>query len=293
MGTTAHLITVGARTHVVDDLVSRLGDLERRWTRFSATSELSQLNSASGAVTVVEPDTFRLIASAVEGWHRTKGSYDPTVLASMTAQGYDTSFENIGPAPTLATTIAAPGCGDIDLMPQSNAVQLPIGIALDFGGIGKGFAADVLCDETMSSAAASGLCVNIGGDVRVHGEAPTSDGWIIGLAATAVGGNEAKRVALGDGAVCTSRTDLRTWTGPEGQRHHLLDPRTGKPTETDMTAISVIAGSAAVAELVTKAAIVSGVAGAATYVEEFGASALALNTDGALIEFGNIKDYLA
>jgi len=293
MGTTAHLITVGAPSTLVGELADQLEDLERRWTRFSTASELSQLNRASGAITIVEPDTFRLIASAVEGWHRTDGSYDPTVLTSMTAQGYDTSFENIGTAVATAAPVVAPGCRDIILMPDSNAVQLPDGVELDFGGIGKGFAADLLCETTIATSAARGVCVNIGGDIRVHGEAPTSDGWIVELAATATKDCQPMRVALGNGAVCTSRTDLRTWMGPEGKRHHLLDPRTGMPTETDMTAISVLAGSAAVAELVTKAAIVSGVDDAATYVAEFGASALAVTTDGDIVELGNMKDYLA
>ena len=291
MGTTAHLITVGSRPEVVDHLVARLVELERRWTRFSDESELARLNRAAGALTVVEPDTYRLIASAVEGWHRTKGCYDPTVLQSMNAIGYDRSFRNITTR-AAASPLPAPGCSDIVLIADSHAVQLPRGVQLDFGGIGKGFAADLLCEETIGNSAATGVCVNIGGDMRAIGEAPTNDGWIVELPATSSETTPALRVAVADGAVCTSRTDLRSWTGPDSKRHHLLDPRTGMPTETDMTAISVVAGSAVVAELVTKATIVGGVEAAAEHVAEFGAAAVAVTSTGSIVKFGNLKDFL-
>ncbi len=291
MGTTAHLVTVGGERTELDALVARLADLERRWTRFSDDSELSRLNRAAGSLTVLEPDTYRLVASAVEGWRRTGGRFDPTVAGAMRANGYDRDFASVGHRHEVHTR-PAPGCGEVMLVPGSNAVRLPAGVELDFGGIGKGFAADLLAEEVVGRGGVGGACVNIGGDVRVAGVAPTDEGWIIELAITDGVGDTPLLIALADGAVCTSRIDLRTWSGPDGELHHLLDPATGAPTGTDMTAISVVAGSAAVAELVTKAAIVSGLDGAADLVEEFGAAAVAIDANGSQHRFGPIETYL-
>lgn len=291
MGTTAHLVMVGGERAGLEALVARLEDLERRWTRFSDDSELARLNRAAGSLTVLEPDTYRLLASAVEGWRRTGGRFDPTVASAMRANGYDRDFASVGPRSEVET-LPAPGCAEIMLVPGSNAVRLPEGVELDFGGIGKGFAADLLAEEAVERHGAEGACVNIGGDARVAGRAPTTHGWIIELAITADRDDAALRVALADGAVCTSRVDLRTWSGPEGNLHHLLDPTTGAPTGTDMTAISVVAGFAAVAELVTKAAVVAGLDGAADLVEEFGAAAIAVDATGRRHTFGPIEAYL-
>jgi thiamine biosynthesis lipoprotein len=291
MGTTAHIVTVGARDGLHERIHDRLRDLERRWTRFSQDSELSRLNASAGSTTIVETDTFRLIASAVEGWHRTAGRYDPTVAAAMAANGYDRTFEDVK-AQTSVTTQPAPGCAEIVLIPVTNTVRLPHGLELDFGGIGKGFSADLICEEVLEAGDATGICVNIGGDARVAGDAPTPSGWTIDLAPTAVDGAAPIRVALSDGAVCTSRIDRRSWDGPEGRLHHVLDPATGKPTDTNMDAISVVAGSAAVAELITKAAIVSGISEAPRFVEEFDAGAVCVSSHGKLVNMGNIAEFV-
>ena len=295
MGTTAHLVAVGADPELLDDLEARLRDLERRWTRLTDTSELARLNATAGQVTVLEPDTFRLVASAVEGWHRTGGNYDPTVAHAMRANGYAASFESITP-PSSVATLPAPGCDDIVLMPGSSTVVLPSGVELDFGGIGKGFAADLLCEEALAQMRADGLCVNLGGDVRVMGTPPSDDGWTVELTPLPGPDGAPVQIALSAGAVCTSRVDKRAWAGPAGEHgellHHVLDPRTGAPTRTDVTAISVIAGSATVAELVTKAAIVAGSTEAGRFVDDFGAAAMLLTTTGDTMTFGNFEDFI-
>src|SRR3989442_751520 len=123
MGTDVHIILVGddEATHDLADLAqARIDDLERRWSRFIADSELSQLNAAAGegpqAVTAI---TFELIEAAADAWRRTVGVFDPTVLPSLLASGYDRSFDLINeerPAqPTMHTPVRAPGCEHIAL----------------------------------------------------------------------------------------------------------------------------------------------------------------------------------
>src|SRR5436189_2627004 len=99
MGTDVHIILVGDEAEsgdLVDLARARIDDLEQRWSRFVADSELAQLNAAAGEgpqpVTAV---TFDLIEAAVDAWHRTDGVFDPTVLPSLLATGYDRSFDLI------------------------------------------------------------------------------------------------------------------------------------------------------------------------------------------------------
>src|SRR5439155_18637591 len=140
---------------------------EAKWSRFRATSELCRLNDAAGAPVVVSPDTFALIARAVDAWRDTGGRYDPTVLAALEAAGYDRDFDAVARtgAPATGERAPAPGCAEVEFDPMVSAVRLPHGVALDLGGIGKGAAADAVSAELFDAAlpGVRGVLVNLGG----------------------------------------------------------------------------------------------------------------------------------
>lgn len=70
-----------------------------------------------------------------------------------------------------------PGCDGIEIDNERCTVGVPLGVRIDLGGIGKGFAGDLVVDHLLERGAA-GVLVNIGGDVRVGG-LPPDDAWVI------------------------------------------------------------------------------------------------------------------
>ena len=261
MGSTVHLLVVGPDPRAdLDWARTRLSQLEARWTRFSPDSELSSLNESAGHPAMLSPDTYRLIEHAVTAWERTGGAYDPTLLRSLNALGYDRSFTTIGhPTPSA---LAHPGgsVAAIDLDPGLNAVTLPSGLGIDPGGIGKGLAADMLVEELLSRGA-HGAMVNLGGDIRVAGTPPDdATGWSITVADPFDPGEELLRVEIPGGAVATSSRLRRQWTTADGDTlHHILDPHSGRPIDNDIAAVTVVSGVAWWAEALTKAVFVAGV----------------------------------
>ena len=214
--------------------------MERRWSRFLPTSELSRLNGAAGKPVIVSADTFSVITSAVDAWEQTDGCFDPTVHDALCVTGYDRTFAEVAErADRPGSTSPTPGCADIELDPHLCAVRLPVGVRLDLGGIAKGVAADLVVSRLLE-AGVDGACVNVGGDIRVEGHAPTSEGWIIELA---FGGQLRRRVKLAAGAECTSTTTKRRWMTVDGERHHIIDPRGGCST-AGLRWVSVIAAPA-------------------------------------------------
>ena len=255
MGSTAHLLVVGPEASVdLEWAWMRLTQLEARWTRFSPDSELSRLNESAGHPAIVSGDTYRLIEHAVTAWEQTKGRYDPTLLHSLTALGYDRTFTNIDhPAPATGT-LRGGAVGAIDLNPELNAVTLPSGTGIDPGGIGKGLAADILVEELLARGA-TGAMVNLGGDIRAAGTPPDhSTGWTISVADPFDPDRELLRLEIPGGAVATSSRLQRQWTNTNGDTlHHILDPDTGQPVDNDIAAVTVVAGEAWWAEALTKA----------------------------------------
>jgi len=74
-------------------------------------------------------------------------------------------------------------------------------------------------------------------------------------------GRELLRLAMPEGAVATSSRLLRRWQTTAGEAHHLIDPTTGRPAQTDVVAVTVVAGEAWWAEALTKALFLAGPAG--------------------------------
>ena len=92
------------------------------------------------------------------------------------ASGYRT-FDELGAAPEHLSSELVIGCTDIEI--DGREVRLPAGTGFDSGGIGKGLAADLVAVEVMA-AGADGVCVNLGGDLRVLGT--SSDGsWTVAV----------------------------------------------------------------------------------------------------------------
>lgn len=279
MGSDCHLVVLGGAPSLAADGHARIEELEQRWSRFRVDSEISRLNALAGEPVEVSDDTVALVVRAVEGWRFTGGTYDPTVLGAMLHAGYDRSFDLLAHGAAAHPNDLVLACTDIVV--DGNTVTLPRTTGFDPGGIGKGLAADLVAAE-LRAAGAEGVCVNMGGDVRVSGAGPGDDGgWTVDVLHASM---EAPfvRVAVHEGAVATSTTLKRSWTVGGVARHHLIDPRTGEPAETDVDHVTVIAGSAWAAEVLAKAVLIRGSAHPFDLVDGTGAEAVVVTVDGAV-----------
>jgi FAD:protein FMN transferase len=219
----------------------------------------------------------------VSAWRDTCGRYDPSVLNALEAAGYDRDFDAVsrGGAAVSVAAAAAPGCAGIELDDLVSAVRLPPGVALDLGGIGKGAAADDVSTELLDARlpGVRGVLVNLGGDLRARGEAPSPHGWVVAVDDPLATGRTGL-LALAEGAIATSTKLRRTWTRGDRTLHHLIDPRTGAPAESGLASVTVVAGDARRAEVLAKAAFIAGLGDGRSLIESAGATGLVV-TDGA------------
>ena len=221
-----------------------------RLTRFSPDSELSRLNAAAGRWIDVSPELQALLRASLQAYASSGGLVHVGVLPALLAAGYTRDFAAGQTAPTGEIVIAPP-------LPQmlevaSGRARLRDGTAIDLGGIAKGWLADRAVERIGPNALA-----NFAGDLRARGTGPAGDGWPVGFGSTTV-------LLRGLGAA-TSGTGGRRW----GERlHHLIDPRTGLPADTDLTTVSVLAASGAEAEVLAKTALLLGREAGARFLDE-------------------------
>ncbi len=281
MGTSVHLVVHGdpALLDLAEDEIVRL---EQLWSRFLPRSEVSELNRSAGTWVAVSPETVDLLDRAVLAHTVTGGRFDPTVLGDVVRAGYDRSFEHladlhrsVAPTSSLHT-----GVSGIEIDAAGGRVRLPADVGFDPGGLGKGLAADLVAAR-IDAEGAVGVLINLGGDLRAVGCGPDGDDWTVDLDPAATGHPHA-RVVLDHGAIATSTVLRRRWVIGATEHHHLIDPATGSPTDSDVVAATVIAARGWQAEALAKAAIVSGLADGAELIAAIGAHGLLVDRHGGL-----------
>ncbi len=259
MGTTCRAWLVGqGAAEATASARALVAHLEDRWSRFLPTSDIGRLNAAGGHPVLVAPETIDVLREAISWWQVTGGWFDPTVADALVAAGYDRD-RAAGHGPIRAG-VPAPGCDGIVLDRRAGTVQLPRGVHVDLGGIGKGRATDVIVAQLDHLP---GGLIDLGGDLRVWGTPPADQtGWPIAIADLRDDSTVAL-LGLAEGAVATSSSLRRCWAEGDRAAHHLIDPHRGAPTRGELVAATVVAGSATTAEVLAKAAVVSGTVEAA------------------------------
>ena len=282
MASTTQVTLVDSEPTAVDWAEHRLRQLEQRWSRFLPTSDIAQINQAPGTWIRVADDTIRLIHAMQLANSATAGAYDPTFLHLLLTSGYAASIED---PDRITLAVDAPSAThtvhDVQIDPATSSVFVPIGLSLDPGGIGKGFAADLVVTELLASGA-GGALVSIGGDIAAAGQAPHPEGWHVHVEDPLRCPSIGLTIAVSDGGIATSSTRSRRWLHGGSEVHHIVDPATGEQSLTDLATATVVANAGWLAEAHATAAILRGSADALAYLETHGLSGVVIDRTGTI-----------
>ncbi len=248
---------------------------EARLSRFLSDSELSRLNRAAGQPFAASRVLFDLVAESLN-WHsRTGGIFDPTILHTLLAYGYDRPFDELladercgelaSPREGISATVfrsAKPSAMDAIRLGPQRQITLPTGVGLDLGGIAKGWAIQTAAHRL----GMWGPClVDGGGDIAAVGM-PPGEPWVISVAHPMHDEQDIAVLALKNEAVATSSRVYRQWRHDGRQVHHLIDPRRGAPAATNVLSVTVIAPRLPDAEIYAKTALILGEAQGLAYL---------------------------
>jgi thiamine biosynthesis lipoprotein len=235
-------------------------DSERRFTRFSENSELSQLNKSAGGWFQASSELLEVMMLAQGYVEQTQGLFDPSILPDLKRVGYDRTMDlirstGLSSLPSLAPRRHA-GFDEVVIRPKESLISLPEGLSVDLGGIAKGWIAEQAAAILLEYASVCG--VNAGGDMYLHGLPEALDSWPIALDDPQKPGETLTILNVPPGAVATSSITKRIWKQGEKMRHHLIDPRSGEPAETDWLSVTVIGAHTDLCEVFAKALLIAG-----------------------------------
>ncbi len=278
MGTTISLLLPVLHVEKGLRIVRSLFDeWEQTLSRFLPQSELSRLNERAGKTTAVSALLYSVLETALTAAEATQGVYDPTLLNQLVQLGYDRTFDALPAVSSNRFVPEKPGGGwrGIRMEPKYRTVTLPVGVKLDFGGIAKGMVVDAALEQLRQSSI-SPILVNAGGDLAVLGLPPGGSTWPI-----AVPGQERSwTIPLRHGAMATSGIARRHWWQGQTLRHHLLDPRTGLPAQTDLWSVTVVTDRCEQAEVAAKVAFILGSQQGADFLRNYNIAGLLVRQDG-------------
>ena len=278
-----HELHVGAPDREQADRAARaaIADvlrIEAKFTRYRDTSVTSTINrNAGGEAVVIDAETVALLRYADRCHALSEGRFDLTSGVLRRAWDFKRRPPRVPADAEIDALLAHVGWPRVEW--DEHSIRLPnTGMELDFGGVGKEYAADRAAVILREHGIAHAL-VNLAGDVRVIGARPDGTPWRIGIQHPREPGAVAT-IELADGAVATSG-DYERYFEVDGRRYcHLLDARTGRPV-AHWQSVSVVADLATLAGSYATLAMLFA-ADAVSFLAREGANYLAIAADGTM-----------
>lgn len=239
--------------------------IERHWSRYRSDNVVHRINNAGGQPVTVDPETAQFLDYAAHLHEWSGGLFDVTSGVLRRAWKFDGSDR----LPTLEQVEALmPLVGWKKVSWQSPVLRMPMGMQIDFGGIGKEYAVDRAC-AIARALTPRPVLVNCGGDLAATGPRRGGQPWQVGID-TGVPGVAAPVVRLAQGGVATSG-DANRFLLKDGVRYpHVLDPTTGWPVTGGPRAVTVAAPTCTEAGVLATVALLHG-STAEDFLKEAGA----------------------
>lgn len=250
------------RQNVSDWLVS----FEARYSRFRPDSIVSRINSMAGKEPVEIDAEFEGLLALCDWYHwLTHGVFDPSILPVSLLWDYHSPNPRVPSGAEVTERMKLVGWKTV--RHEGKSVTLPkTGMAIDLGGIGKEYAVDSVF-EMAREMGFRDIMVDFGHDVRVAGSPPEGGPWKVGLESPLSPGRCWTGVAVDDMAVASSGNYARRFVVNGKSYGHILDPRTGHPSDNGALAVSIIAPTCTEAGIIATASIVLGPDEFASFVE--------------------------
>jgi thiamine biosynthesis lipoprotein len=256
------------RSGELEDLARSWFDrTEKRFSRFRPDSELSHLNRLAGERCMVSRAMLEVLMLAETYRRLTEGVFDPYVLEALLAAGYDETFEAVKrrPAEQFEPQAAHPEpkpripVPPMEIDPGMNSLRLPPSAAVDLGGIVKSWSARRLAGYFRARMGVRRGLINAGGDLTVWGrpEGGTPP-WRIAVENPWTDTAKAGVLVLHEGAAATSGTLGRRWMSGRGPMHHLIDPSTMRPGDSDIVQCTVSGTDGVECEIWSKTICIAG-----------------------------------
>jgi FAD:protein FMN transferase len=243
---------------ILDEIPNWFETWEQTLSRFRTDSELSHLNRTFDQPVKVSDTLWDVFLYALSAETITKGLVTPTVLDALLEAGYNQDFDTLPSHQQGNDYGVSPVTNSLSFVQwdeKSQTICLSHGVRLDFGGIAKGWAAHQTAERLKEYGS---TVMNAAGDIAISGALASGEPWKIGVRNPFEKDTDFETLKLKDCGVATSGKDRRRWNKNGLLRHHIINPYTGQPAETDVMTATIVAPTVMEAEAAAKAVLILG-----------------------------------
>ncbi|MBK1809755.1 FAD:protein FMN transferase [Clostridium sp. YIM B02505] len=290
MDTIMHLTAYGPNaSKAIDEAFKRVDEIEKIASSSIDTSDVNEINKAAGKEYVkVHPEIVKIIKTSMEYSKLSNGAFDITVSPLIKLWGIGTDEERVPADSEIKDKLALVGYKNISINESDNSVKLmKAGMAIDLGGVAKGFTADEIV-KIFKKYDVNSAIINLGGSsIYTLGVKPDKTQWSVAIQNPRKEKNEGNIgiAKLDQGALSTSG-DYQRFFIKDGKRyHHILDPFTGYPADAGVMSDTIQIDSSIpdcnmLADILTKVTFVCGVEKGMKIIDSIeGISCMAVTTD--------------
>ena len=244
----AYLKPLVKRKALQSAMTERLNTINAQLSTYEPTSEISRFNASSSTQAFkVSDDFYNVFMYSHSIWDKTNGVWDPTLTPIIELWGFYTKKARES-APNLREINQAMEVVGFQHLssPSPHHIQKKIPtVQLDFSSNAKGYGVDKLA-ELLDERGSKSYMVEIGGEVRARGKKHTDEPWVIGINHPRPESSDSliETVPLINRAMATSGDYENYYYLGNKRVSHILNAKTGMPSETPVVAVSVIADTA-------------------------------------------------
>lgn len=249
-----------SRIQDASSVLDLISDLELQMSVYRDDSEITKLNQlADEGPVAVEPGLFEVLDAARRICELTEGAFDPTAGPLVALWRFCREESRIPTQEEVDRCLEIVGMKYVSLDREARTVRFDkVGVELNLGGIGKGYA----LDRAMAELRRRGIedCLMHGGQssLLACGDHNGLGGWPVGIGNPLFTGQRLGTIVIRDCALATSGSNIQYFRHKGKKYGHILNPQNGWPIET-MLSVTVLAPSAAMADALSTAFYVMGV----------------------------------
>lgn len=276
-------------------MFQRLKEIEQVFSVNLAASNLSQVNQAAGIAPVAVPEEVILVLQkALDIAEATGGAFDPTIGPLVKLWGIGSDNSQVPSQEAIHKAMALVDYRLVEIDPQLGTVYLPKqGMALDLGGIAKGYAADQLVVMAQEAGVERGI-IDLGGNIYAYGTKADGSTWRVGVKDPASpAGTPALALAVKNRSVVTSGMYERFFEQEGIRYHHILNPATGFPVWNDIQSVTIVSESSLLADALSTSVFVLGREKGLQLLESQDAEGVIIGEDNLVYPTSGIAEQLS
>ena len=230
-------------------------------------SDVAKLNAAAGKEMIeMHEDTQALLLQGKKLGEKTENAFDIAISPVVKAWGFTEEEHSVPSQEKLNALLPLTNPDDI-ILDSGKAYLQKEGMAVDLGGIAKGYASDKVADLLKGKGVSSAI-FSLGGNVYGIGTKPDGEKWEVALANPLDVNDYCGIISVENQAVVTSGGYQRYFEENGKKYHHIIDPKTGYPAESGLLSVTIISESGTEADVLSTALYVMGLEKALDFWKE-------------------------